>query len=63
MKHWIIAAQQGYDASMKTLMDRFREGNVSKEDLAATLRAHKAAVDATKSPERELKQKISNFTA
>ena len=62
VKHCIIAATQGYDASMKTLMDRFREGNVSKEDLAATLRAHKAAVDATKSPERELEEKISNLS-
>jgi len=26
---------------------------VSKEDLAATLRAHQAAIDATKSPQRE----------
>jgi len=28
-------------------------GRVSKDDFAAALRAHQAAVDATKSPQRE----------
>ena len=53
VKHWIIAATQGIDQSMNHLMGAFKEGFVSKEDLAATLRAHQAAVDATKSPQRE----------
>ncbi len=52
-KHWIIAANNGHDKSMKDLMDAFKRGFVSKEVLAATLRAHQAAVDATKSPQRE----------
>eukprot|EP00984_Skeletonema_dohrnii_P019807 scaffold9536_cov62-Skeletonema_dohrnii-CCMP3373.AAC.1 len=54
-KHWIIAATQGHDQSIKTLMDEFRSGRgiVSKDDLAVALRAHQAAVDATKSPQRE----------
>ena len=34
-------------------MERFREGEVEKEDLTSALRAHKAAVDATKSPQRK----------
>eukprot|EP00985_Skeletonema_marinoi_P006181 scaffold2689_cov70-Skeletonema_marinoi.AAC.4 len=53
VKHWIIAATQGHDESIKPLMDEFRRGFVSKDDLAAALRAHQAAVDATKSPQRE----------
>eukprot|EP00984_Skeletonema_dohrnii_P002527 scaffold876_cov92-Skeletonema_dohrnii-CCMP3373.AAC.2 len=53
VKHFIIAATQGHDDSIKTLMDEFRSGIVSKDDLAAALRAHQAAVDATKSPQRE----------
>ena len=53
VKHWIIAATQGQDESMKELMTVFKHGQLSKENLAATLRAHKAAVDATKSPQRE----------
>ena len=52
VKHWIIAATQGEDGSIKALMGAFRGGLISKEELAATLRAHKAAVDATKSPQR-----------
>eukprot|EP00984_Skeletonema_dohrnii_P010385 scaffold4045_cov105-Skeletonema_dohrnii-CCMP3373.AAC.9 len=53
MKHWIIAAKLGFDASLETLKDAFGKGYVSKEDFAAALRAHQAAVDATKSPQRE----------
>lgn len=56
VKHWIIAATQGHDGAITALMEMYKkfEGKVvSKEDLAAALRAHKAAVDATKSPERE----------
>ena len=33
-------------------------GFVSKEDLAAALRAHKAAVDATKSPLRDVAEEF-----
>eukprot|EP00984_Skeletonema_dohrnii_P020442 scaffold9973_cov72-Skeletonema_dohrnii-CCMP3373.AAC.1 len=52
-KHFIIAAKLGYDNSMKTVKVGFKGGLVSKEDFAATLRGHQAAVDATKSPQRE----------
>ena len=57
VKHFVISATQGHDLSMKTLMDTFRRGLISKEDLAAALRAHQAAVDATKSPQREAAEK------
>uniref|UniRef100_A0A7S2LVZ9 MYND-type domain-containing protein n=1 Tax=Skeletonema marinoi TaxID=267567 RepID=A0A7S2LVZ9_9STRA len=53
VKHWIIAANQGYDDSIKALMVAYKGGFVSKENLAAALRAQKAAVDETKSPQRE----------
>ena len=52
-KHWIIAANLGDDDSMQQLKEFYKEGKVSKEDFASVLRAHKAAVDATKSPQRE----------
>eukprot|EP00985_Skeletonema_marinoi_P022260 scaffold14126_cov73-Skeletonema_marinoi.AAC.3 len=52
-KHWIIAASQGDDSSMKALIAAYKGGLINKEDLAAALRAHQAAVDATKSPQRE----------
>ena len=53
LKHWIIAAKMGYDASLGVLKEFAEEGMVSKEDLASAIRGHQAAVDATKSPQRE----------
>ena len=53
VKHYIIAAKLGFDASLERLNTLHRLGHVSKEDFEAALRGHKAAIDATKSPERE----------
>ena len=53
VKHWIIAANMGSDKSLKTLKNAYRDGFVSKGVFASALRAQKAAVDATKSPQRE----------
>jgi len=57
VKHWIIAATQGSDHSIKALMDAYKGGFVSKENLAAALRGQKAAVDETKSPQRDAAEK------
>ena len=54
VKHFIISAAQGEDNAIKMLMNAFKEGCLSKEELAAAFRAHKAAVDATKSPQRKV---------
>jgi tetratricopeptide (TPR) repeat protein len=54
VKHWGIAATQGQDDAIKKLMKAYRDpGCVTHEGLTAALRAHKAAVDATKSPQRK----------
>eukprot|EP00984_Skeletonema_dohrnii_P010383 scaffold4045_cov105-Skeletonema_dohrnii-CCMP3373.AAC.7 len=53
MKHLIIAANQGDDGSLNNLKNAYELGYVSKEDFAAALRGHQAAVDATKSPQRD----------
>ena len=37
---------------MKTLKEFYARGVVNKEDFTATLLAYQAAVDATKSPQR-----------
>ena len=50
--HFIIAANLGFDGSLKTLRKFYQEGKVSKENFAAALRAYQAAVDAAKSPQR-----------
>ena len=44
--------------ALKMLQVCYRKGSVSKEDCAAALRAHQAAVDATKSPQRETAEAI-----
>ena len=54
VKHFIIAATLGLDDAIKALMQAFKRGHVSTEDLAAALRAYQDAVDETKSPLREL---------
>ncbi len=52
-KHYIIAANLGCDTSLSMIKDFFMQGLVSKEEYAAALRGHQAAVDATKSIARE----------
>ena len=47
----------GDDGSLKYLKEIYGTGYVSKEDLASALRGHQAAVDATKSPQREVAEK------
>jgi len=53
VKHWIIAANLGDEDSIQRLKQCYADGKVSKEDFAAALRAHHAAVEAMKSPQRE----------
>ncbi len=53
VKHLIIAVTQGEDKAIKWLMKAFKEGIVIKDDLDSALRAYQAAVEATKSPQRE----------
>ena len=53
VKHLIIAANLGDEDSMKKLWKHYSLGNITKEDLDATLRSHQAALDAMKSEQRE----------
>ena len=53
VKHFIISSKLGHDNSMKSLWRLYFAGNITKEDLDATLRTHQAAIDATKSEQRE----------
>mmetsp|Transcript_26179 Transcript_26179/g.37368 ORF Transcript_26179/g.37368 Transcript_26179/m.37368 type:complete len:342 (-) Transcript_26179:225-1250(-) len=53
VKHFIIAANLGFDHSLASLRIYYREGKVSKDDFTAALRGHQASVDATKSHQRE----------
>ena len=53
VKHFTIAANLGEHRSLQMLKDLHAKGNARKEDYAAALRGYQAAVDATKSTERE----------
>jgi len=53
VKHWIIAANLGHEGSMQNVKEAYRGGLVSKEDFDSALRVHQAAIDATKSPQRD----------
>ena len=53
VKHLVIAAKLGYDDALEELKTGFREGFVRKEDFEAALRGHQAAVDATRSEQRD----------
>jgi tetratricopeptide (TPR) repeat protein len=53
MKHFIIAAKLGDDGALERVKNGFMDGYASKEDYATSLRGHQAAVDATKSKQRD----------
>ena len=52
-KHWIIAANLGFEPSLKCVKDLFVKGIVTKEEYAAGLRGYQTAVNETKSSERD----------
>ena len=62
VKHFIIAANLGYERSMKALWMHYSRGNITKEDLDATLRTHQAAIDETKSEQRDAAEVIFSET-
>mmetsp|Transcript_16969 Transcript_16969/g.27862 ORF Transcript_16969/g.27862 Transcript_16969/m.27862 type:complete len:84 (+) Transcript_16969:137-388(+) len=53
VKHYIIASKLGQDDSLQCIKDLHKAGFASKDDFAAALRGHQAAIDASKSPQRE----------
>lgn len=58
VKHMIIAANLGHEASMKGLLQMYKKGYITKEKYGTTLRTHQAAIDATKSSERDLAEEV-----
>jgi hypothetical protein len=58
VKHYIIAANQGYDESMKALWAYYSAGYITKEELEAALRTNKAAIDAMISPQRKIAEEM-----
>ena len=58
VKHFVINANLGYDKSIQALMKHYKDGAICKDEYARALRSYQAAVDATKSPQREAALKI-----
>ena len=52
-KHFIIAAKLGFGPSLEATKRLCKSGHVSKEDFAAALRGHHAAIKATESDQRK----------
>jgi hypothetical protein len=57
MKHFIIAANLGNDKALDRVKEGYMGEVLSKEEYASTLRGHQAALDATKSQQREEAEK------
>ena len=53
MKHFMIAANAGHDASMKAVRGGYVKGHVTKDDLENTLRVYKESLDELNDAQRE----------
>ena len=62
-KHLIINANLGCDISLQSVKKLFVRGMISKEDYAAALRGYQAAVNETKSAEREKAEEAKALNA
>jgi TPR repeat protein len=51
--HFIIAANLGYENSLRCLRELYADGHASKEDYADAMRAYQTAAEEAKSAERE----------
>ena len=56
------AARLGDDDSLKVIKENYANGIVSKEDFAAALRSYQAAVEAMKSPDRDIAEREGRNT-
>ena len=63
VKHWVIAAKLGYDDSLGNIKALYEAGLVSKDDFTAALRGYQAAIEATKSPQREEAAEYARWVA
>ena len=52
MKHFMIAANAGYEDSLKFVSEGYKTGWVTKDEYESTLRAHKDSLDEMKSGQR-----------
>ena len=53
VSHWIIASKLGEDNSLENIKVLYKAGYLSKDVFATALLGYQAAIEATKSPQRE----------
>jgi|AntRauTorckE5430_2_1112549.scaffolds.fasta_scaffold05596_5 TPR repeat protein len=53
LKHLMIAANDGFELSMKAVREGYKHGFVTKDDLLNTMRAHGNSVDEMQSDDRD----------
>jgi hypothetical protein len=53
LKHFMIAANDGFELSMKVVREGYKHGFVTKDDLLNTMRAHGNSVDEMQSDDRD----------
>eukprot|EP00979_Chaetoceros_neogracilis_P019275 scaffold12103_cov246-Chaetoceros_neogracile.AAC.1 len=53
LKHSMILANDGHDSSMKAVQEGYKNGFVTKDDYAKTIRAHGNSIDEMKSDDRD----------
>ena len=57
IRQYMMAACSGHETMMENVMRYYRQGFLSKDDFATTLRAHKAANDKRRSKPRDYWQR------
>ena len=53
LNHYMIAAECGYDKSLKKIREFYMNGHATKDDYANALRAHQSYMDGIKSAQRD----------
>jgi TPR repeat protein len=53
MKHYMIAAKSGINEALKEVREGYKDGHVTKDEYANTLRAYQVSVNEMKSVERD----------
>ncbi|EJK56142.1 hypothetical protein THAOC_24028 [Thalassiosira oceanica] len=60
VQHWMISAKMGYEPSLNTIKDMFKEGHAAKAQYAEALLGYRDAVEEMKSLQREEAKRLTN---
>ncbi|EJK77623.1 hypothetical protein THAOC_00532, partial [Thalassiosira oceanica] len=58
VRNWMISAKMGYEVSLTSIKNMFMKGHATKAQDAEALRGYQAALEETRSPQREEAKKI-----